>query len=100
MRFDPNRTIPELGLGKFSSVFLSLSESTRARAMPFGSPFSNDCLFPEKMLRKLYWVLSHPNGGFLSTIELGLMVQVSEEFLMRNPSKNLGELKGDEMGLV
>ena len=78
----------------------------------FGSLFFNDCLFPNKILRDCYWVLSYPKGGFMSRIELGLIVGISEEPFVRlivgiskgpfvrNPLKNLRELKRDEMDLV
>lgn len=55
-------------------------------------------------VRDLDRVLSQPNGfrkfvEFLeSRIEVGLMVSASETFFERNPLKNLGEFRKDEIG--
>lgn len=90
MSFDPNKTFLVLGWDTTESVFSSLREPTRARPMPFGSDFSQGCLFPEKL-----W----GENGLLPRIEVGLIVSVSEGGLGRKPLKNLGEEKKDEMGL-
>lgn len=55
-------------------------------------------------VRGLDRVLSHPNGFIKlvecleSRIEVGLMVSASETFFERNPLKNLGEFRKDEIG--
>lgn len=55
-------------------------------------------------VRGLDRALSQPNGlrkfvEFLeSRIEVGLMVSASKAFFERNPLKNLGEFRKDEMG--